>query len=133
PTNIQFVRTVLGHPEFVKGNVYTDFIPDYQKELFADVRQSDEELVEGALGLALLSRPRHPTGPFEQIPFFRLNHAVEQKYKLGEKDVALCFLSETEMEVSLSGQKKRVSISDVSADENGVRYTIEFDGRRWSA
>ncbi|KIH55761.1 putative methylcrotonoyl-CoA carboxylase, alpha subunit, partial [Ancylostoma duodenale] len=133
PTNIQFVRTVLGHPEFVKGNVYTDFIPDYQKELFADVRQSDEELVEGALGLAVLSRPPHPTGPFEQIPFFRLNHAVEQTYKLGEKDVALSFVSESEMEVSLNGKKKKVSISDVSADENGVRYTIEFDGRRWSA
>ncbi|EYC16108.1 hypothetical protein Y032_0034g2801 [Ancylostoma ceylanicum] len=133
PTNIQFVRTVLGHPEFVKGNVYTDFIPDYQKELFADVRQSDEELVEGALGLALLSRPRYPSGPFEQIPFFRLNHAVEQTYKLGEKDVAVSFVSESEMEVSINGQKKSVSISDVTADENGIRYTIEFDGRRWSA
>ncbi|VDO77295.1 unnamed protein product [Heligmosomoides polygyrus] len=42
PTNIQFVRTVLNHPEFMKGNVYTDFIPDHQEELFADVKQSDE-------------------------------------------------------------------------------------------
>ncbi|VDM65229.1 unnamed protein product [Strongylus vulgaris] len=42
PTNIQFVRRVLKHPEFAKGNVYTDFIPDHQKELFAAAEQSDE-------------------------------------------------------------------------------------------
>ncbi|KIH51543.1 Carbamoyl-phosphate synthase L chain, ATP binding domain protein [Ancylostoma duodenale] len=117
PTNIQFVRTVLGHPEFVKGNVYTDFIPDYQKELFADVRQSDELFISQEL-----------VEDYEKILFYPYFLVF-----LGEKDVAVSFVSESEMEVSFNGQKKKVSISDVSADENGVRYTIEFGGRRWSA
>ncbi|KHJ82456.1 hypothetical protein OESDEN_17850, partial [Oesophagostomum dentatum] len=133
PTNIDFVRTVLKHPEFVKGNVYTDFIPDHQKELFAEVKKSDEEIVEGVVGLVLLSRPRHPNGPFEQISFFRVNHAAEQTYKLGDKDAKVSFLSESEMEVSFDGKVKFVTINDVDCDEEGVRYTLESDGHRWKA
>ncbi|WKY04457.1 hypothetical protein Q1695_005451 [Nippostrongylus brasiliensis] len=131
PTNIQFVRTVLKHPEFVKGNVYTDFIPDHQKELFSEEKQSDADLVEGAVGLALLRRPFNPRGPFEQIPFFRLNHAATEVIKLGEKEVTMTFLSANEMEVSFDGQKRAVSLNDVDVDEHGARYTLEMDGGRW--
>ncbi|KAJ1356381.1 hypothetical protein KIN20_014087 [Parelaphostrongylus tenuis] len=106
PTNIQFVRTILRHPEFAKGNVYTDFIPDHQAELFSEVKQSDTELVEGAVGLALLSRPVRPVGPFQQIPFFRVNHAAEVTYKLGEKEVTLSFLKGDIIEVSFGDQKR---------------------------
>ncbi|VDL76925.1 unnamed protein product [Nippostrongylus brasiliensis] len=106
PTNIQFVRTVLKHPEFVKGNVYTDFIPDHQKELFFEEKQSYADLVEGAVGLALLRRPFNPRGPFEQIPA-------------------------NEMEVSFDGQKRAVSLNDVDVDEDGARYTLEMDSSRW--
>ncbi|VDM61927.1 unnamed protein product [Angiostrongylus costaricensis] len=133
PTNIQFVRTILVHPEFAKGNVYTDFIPDYQAELFSEVHQSDEELAEGAIGLALLSRPVHPVGPFQQIPFFRLNHAAQQTYKLGEKEVTLSFLRNDNIEVSFGDQKRCVKHSDVVMNEHSIRYTLEMDGRRWIA
>ncbi|KAK6057987.1 putative methylcrotonoyl-CoA carboxylase, alpha subunit [Cooperia oncophora] len=133
PTNIKFVQTVLRHPEFIKGNVYTDFIPDHQKELFSEVKQSDADLVEGAVGLALLSRPLNPRGPFEHIAFFRVNHPAQQMYKLGEKEVTVTFLSEAELEISFGGQNKRVSLNDVVTDEDGSRYTVEMDGRRWKA
>ncbi|KAE9421048.1 hypothetical protein Angca_008780, partial [Angiostrongylus cantonensis] len=132
PTNIQFVRTILGHPEFAKGNVYTDFIPDYQAELFSVVQQSDT-VAEGAIGLALLSRPLHPVGPFQQIPFFRLNHAAQQTYKLGEKEVILSFLRNDNIEVSFCDQKRCVMLSDVVMDEHSIRYTLEMDGRHWIA
>ncbi|KAK6747922.1 hypothetical protein RB195_000870 [Necator americanus] len=133
PTNIQFVRTVLNHPEFAKGNVYTDFIPDHQKDLFADNKQSEEELVEGAIGLALLSRPRHPSAPFEHISFYRLNHPMEQTYRLGDKDVVVSFLSDLQMEICFDGKRKTVNVSDINSDGGELRYTLEFDGRRWRA
>ncbi|XGW30915.1 hypothetical protein V3C99_009686 [Haemonchus contortus] len=133
PTNIQFVQTVLRHPEFVKGNVYTDFIPDHQEELFSEVKQSNTNLVEGAVGLALLSLPLNPRGPFERISFYRVNHPAEQMYKLGDKEVTVAFLSETELVVSFDDQKKHVSLNDVVKNDDIARYTLEMDGRRWKA
>lgn len=60
PTNIDFVRTVLKHPEFIKvflflrfqysfrdlqGNVYTDFIPDFKDELFTEDKATSEQVL----------------------------------------------------------------------------------------
>ncbi|VDM70045.1 unnamed protein product [Strongylus vulgaris] len=37
------------------------------------------------------------------------------------------------MQVSFDGKIHLVRISNVSADDEGMRYTLEFDGRRWKA
>lgn len=35
-TNIGFIKTVSEHPEFIKGEVETGFIQQYEKDLFKD-------------------------------------------------------------------------------------------------
>ncbi|PIO71526.1 Carbamoyl-phosphate synthase L chain, ATP binding domain protein [Teladorsagia circumcincta] len=92
-----------------------------------------KDIVEGAVGLALLSRPLNPRGPFEHIAFFRVNHPAQQMYKLGEKEVTVTFLSDTELEISFNDQKKRVRLNDVVTHEGGAQYTVEMDGCRWKA
>uniref|UniRef100_A0A0K0CYX1 Methylcrotonoyl-CoA carboxylase subunit alpha, mitochondrial n=1 Tax=Angiostrongylus cantonensis TaxID=6313 RepID=A0A0K0CYX1_ANGCA len=107
PTNIQFVRTILGHPEFAKGNVYTDFIPDYQAELFSEVQQSDTVCL--------------------------FHHLLLRFFNFGEKEVILSFLRNDNIEVSFGDQKRCVMLSDVVMDEHSIRYTLEMDGRHWIA
>lgn len=53
-TNIGFIKTVAEHPEFIKGEVETGFIEQYEKDLFKDPGAPDPTtlaLVASALRL----------------------------------------------------------------------------------
>lgn len=53
-TNIDFLLSLSGHPEFEAGNVHTSFIPQHYDQLFPEVqRPSGEVLCQAALGLLL--------------------------------------------------------------------------------
>ncbi|EPY79783.1 methylcrotonoyl-Coenzyme A carboxylase 1 (alpha) isoform 2-like protein [Camelus ferus] len=53
-TNIDFLLSLSGHPEFEAGNVHTDFIPQHQKELLPGWKATAKEfLCQAALGLIL--------------------------------------------------------------------------------
>ncbi|XP_045358789.1 methylcrotonoyl-CoA carboxylase subunit alpha, mitochondrial isoform X4 [Leopardus geoffroyi] len=53
-TNIDFLLSLSGHPEFEAGNVHTDFIPQHRKELLPSRKATAKELLcQAALGLIL--------------------------------------------------------------------------------
>ncbi|XP_036782591.2 methylcrotonoyl-CoA carboxylase subunit alpha, mitochondrial isoform X2 [Manis pentadactyla] len=53
-TNIDFLLSLAGHPEFEAGNVHTDFIPQHRRELLPSRRAAAKEfLCQAALGLIL--------------------------------------------------------------------------------
>ncbi|XP_045632559.1 methylcrotonoyl-CoA carboxylase subunit alpha, mitochondrial isoform X2 [Ursus americanus] len=53
-TNIDFLLSLSGHPEFEAGNVHTDFIAQHHKELFPSRKATAKEfLCQAALGLIL--------------------------------------------------------------------------------
>ena len=85
--NINFVRTCLQHEEFRRGNVYTDFIPDYEADLLPKTRQrSERSIVEGVCARILLS-PRKNTplgGPFGEASYFRPNHTATFELQLDD-------------------------------------------------
>ncbi|XP_023592594.1 methylcrotonoyl-CoA carboxylase subunit alpha, mitochondrial isoform X1 [Trichechus manatus latirostris] len=56
-TNIDFLLSLSGHPDFEAGNVHTDFIPQHHTELFPAQRATAKELLcQAALGLILKER-----------------------------------------------------------------------------
>ena len=58
-TNIEFLLSLSGHPEFEAGNVTTSFIPQHYADLFPTPRApSGETICQAALGLVLQER-RH--------------------------------------------------------------------------
>ena len=54
-TNIPFIISLCDHPEFIAGNVNTDFIPTHKDKLFefAKKKDVDHEAVCCALGTIL--------------------------------------------------------------------------------
>ena len=52
-TNIQFLTDLAKHPEFAKGNVHTDFIPQYQKDLFPERFTSNSAICQAVMALVL--------------------------------------------------------------------------------
>jgi len=53
-TNIDFLLSLSGHPQFEAGNVHTNFIPQYHDDLFPAKKATPLEVVcQAALGLIL--------------------------------------------------------------------------------
>uniref|UniRef100_A0AAQ4R0U7 Methylcrotonoyl-CoA carboxylase subunit alpha, mitochondrial n=1 Tax=Gasterosteus aculeatus aculeatus TaxID=481459 RepID=A0AAQ4R0U7_GASAC len=68
-TNIDFLLSLSGHPEFEAGNVTTSFIPQHYADLFpAPMTPSGETICQAALGL-LLQEQEHTQGFTQTSPF----------------------------------------------------------------
>lgn len=53
-TNIDFLLSLSGHPQFEAGNVHTNFIPQHHDELFPAKKATPHEVMcQAALGLIL--------------------------------------------------------------------------------
>lgn len=65
-TNIDFLLSLSGHPEFEAGNVSTSFIPQHYADLFPAAKApSGETLCQAALALVL--QERRDTQQFTQL------------------------------------------------------------------
>nr|KAF6475174.1 methylcrotonoyl-CoA carboxylase 1 [Rousettus aegyptiacus] len=98
-TNIDFLYTLSGHPEFEAGNVHTDFIPQHCEELLPSRKPTAKEfLCQAALGLILKEKTdvfkiqsQDPCSPFASSNGRRLNIYYTRNITLrdGENDVTI--------------------------------------------
>uniref|UniRef100_A0A672IKV5 Methylcrotonoyl-CoA carboxylase 1 (alpha) n=1 Tax=Salarias fasciatus TaxID=181472 RepID=A0A672IKV5_SALFA len=75
-TNIDFLLSLSGHPEFEAGNVTTSFIPQHYADLFPAPRAPSGAVVcQAALGLVLQERKQtqNPASPFGSSLGYRNN------------------------------------------------------------
>ncbi|XP_078141708.1 methylcrotonoyl-CoA carboxylase subunit alpha, mitochondrial [Centroberyx gerrardi] len=98
-TNIDFLLSLSGHPEFEAGNVTTSFIPQHYADLFPAPRApSGATLCQAALGLVLQERKRtqeftqtsnDPYSPFGSSSGRRINILFNRSMtlQLGDKKV----------------------------------------------
>lgn len=109
-TNINFLLTLSRHPEFRKGNVHTNFIPNYESELFAKKARNNS-----SVGFAVLAqvfseevhnlKTSEANDPFVRQGSFRINHSLTRNlsYNLDEKtkcDAQVEFLRKNKFKVS---------------------------------
>uniref|UniRef100_A0A673CX82 Methylcrotonoyl-CoA carboxylase subunit alpha, mitochondrial n=1 Tax=Sphaeramia orbicularis TaxID=375764 RepID=A0A673CX82_9TELE len=100
-TNIDFLLSLSGHPEFEAGNVSTSFIPQHYAELFPAPRApSGDTICQAALGLVLQERKHtqefthtsnDPFSPFGSSSGFRLNIQFTRNMtlQLGDKNLLI--------------------------------------------
>lgn len=65
-TNIEFLKTLASHPDFIAGNVETGFIPKHHDALFAAKAMPKEVFSQAALSI-LLSESAAPRDPFSSL------------------------------------------------------------------
>ena len=74
-TNISFLMRLSSHAEFVKGNVYTNFIPDFHQDLFPKSKLDKQRLAKLAIGMVYSelnsNRFKASSNPFQQANSFR--------------------------------------------------------------
>lgn len=95
-TNIDFLLSLSGHPEFEAGNVHTSFIPQHYDQLFPEPKApSKDVLCQAALGLMLKEQlhtqqftasSSDPTSPFGSSSGLRLNVAFRRTINLQQGD-----------------------------------------------
>ncbi|VDK52215.1 unnamed protein product [Anisakis simplex] len=135
-TNVSFVRNVLNHPEFIRGNVYTEFIADHEKDLFGDEGRSKMEKYEGVIASLLFQQNNmisSNSNPYLFNDYFRLNMTAKETVELdGEK---------YELEISnksvniynsnnIDSSKINMIIGEVKRDNDVIWFTIHCDGER---
>lgn len=92
-TNINFLLDLSRHPEFVSGNVHTNFIKDHNSDLFVDNKVSDSILIQAAIATALTDELHDISDALEKDdqfnPFvvesgYRVNYNLERTMKFNE-------------------------------------------------
>jgi len=67
-TNIEFLKTLASHPDFIAGSVETGFIPKHHDELFAASQTPPEVFSQAALSIVLSeSQSPVPADPFTTL------------------------------------------------------------------
>uniref|UniRef100_A0A8C6PAM4 Methylcrotonyl-CoA carboxylase subunit 1 n=1 Tax=Nothobranchius furzeri TaxID=105023 RepID=A0A8C6PAM4_NOTFU len=99
-TNIDFLLSLSGHPEFEAGNVSTSFIPQHYADLFPAPRApSGATICQAALGLVLQERKRtqefiqtttDPFSPFGSSSGWRSNIEFNRNLTLQLGDKKVC-------------------------------------------
>ncbi|KAA0203286.1 hypothetical protein HAZT_HAZT002333, partial [Hyalella azteca] len=105
-TNIEFMLSLLAHPEFVRGNVHTDFIQEHHAALFPDVLVTPVQACQAALAFLLQQRSEITSNAF-----LRVNQPKKSNFMLksGEESLTVA------VEEPPSGQT--LSMSIVGADD----------------
>ncbi|KAI9499591.1 carbamoyl-phosphate synthase L chain, ATP binding domain-containing protein [Zychaea mexicana] len=127
-TNIGFVKRVAEHPEFIKGEVETGFIPDYEKDLLKPPAAPSAETLATAANAIRLSEiaqtqanAKDPYNPWSTLhQTFRLNMRDTRTVTfVDSKD------SDKQYKVEITTQDKgdAVDIKVVSADDGSVLKT----------
>ncbi|KAJ8418835.1 hypothetical protein AAFF_G00003340 [Aldrovandia affinis] len=133
-TNIDFLLSLSGHPEFEAGNVHTSFIPLHHAQLFPPAQDPPRELLcQAALGLLLRERDNTRAyraqsndqySPFASSNGRRVNvlYTRNLALQLGEKkvDVAVTYCPDGTYSMEMGGEVFQVS--GELEEEEGTSY-----------
>ncbi|CEG76143.1 Putative 3-methylcrotonyl-CoA carboxylase alpha subunit [Rhizopus microsporus] len=128
-TNISFIKTVCEHPEFIKGEVETGFIQQYEKDLFKDMQAPDPTtlaLAANALRLkeieAVKKSTSDPYSPWNTLPnAFRLNN-------INSKTFSFTFNDESyDIAVSANAQKPELVDLEVKKGNESIKKFTAVD------
>uniref|UniRef100_A0AC35TH11 Methylcrotonoyl-CoA carboxylase subunit alpha, mitochondrial n=1 Tax=Rhabditophanes sp. KR3021 TaxID=114890 RepID=A0AC35TH11_9BILA len=125
-TNIDFVKNVVRHEQFIQGNVYTDFIGDNEKVLFSEPEKTKENYLEAAIGSILLSQVPKLSSPFSQADWFRMNHSVKKSINLKDKKIDIELVGKDQLNVTFDGKVHSVNLKEVKLSQNDQYKAIEF-------
>lgn len=137
-TNINFLLDLSRHPEFVSGNVHTNFIKDHNSELFVDNKVSDSILIQAAITTALTDELHDISDALEKDdqfnPFvvesgYRVNYNLEKTMKFNEDCVVkIKYLRPEEYQVSVNDGEWKYVRGTITVDSNKLLLNCKIDG-----
>eukprot|EP01061_Rhynchopus_euleeides_P024900 TRINITY_DN4011_c0_g1_i1.p1 TRINITY_DN4011_c0_g1~~TRINITY_DN4011_c0_g1_i1.p1 ORF type:complete len:716 (+),score=359.79 TRINITY_DN4011_c0_g1_i1:66-2150(+) len=131
PTNIEFLRTSVTHPEFAAGQVTTDFIKNNEEVLLHRKLLTTREFAMGVIGSVAseleANKGKAALGPFSEATFFRISSNYSRVFSFmqrGERvEVLLRNIGNGLMEVTVGEETAEVQV--VSLDPKHVVASID--------
>ncbi|WP_326829815.1 ATP-grasp domain-containing protein [Streptosporangium sp. NBC_01810] len=124
PTNIAFLRALIGHPAVVAGDLDTGLVERHLDELVAREGVPDDVLAAAALVLHHEHVPAGPADPWDVPDGWRLGEAAWTVYRLesrdGVRELRVRGLPASGAEVLLSADLSADVSGDVSGDGAGA-------------
>ncbi|KAG8516051.1 Methylcrotonoyl-CoA carboxylase subunit alpha, mitochondrial [Galemys pyrenaicus] len=140
-TNIDFLLSLAGHPEFEAGNVHTNFIPQHQEELLPSRKATAKELLcQAALGLILKEKTMSDAfriqtqdqySPFAFSSGRRLNNCYTRNMTLrdGKNDVAIAVSYNRDGSYSMQIEDKTFQVlGDLYVEDNSTYLKCSVNG-----
>ncbi|KAM8874911.1 methylcrotonoyl-CoA carboxylase subunit alpha, mitochondrial isoform 2-T2 [Spinachia spinachia] len=133
-TNIDFLLSLSGHPEFEAGNVTTSFIPQHYADLFpAPSAPSGETICQAALGLLLQEREHthefthtsaEPFSPFGCSNGWRNNIKFNRNMtlQLGDKTVDVVVIYNKDCSYSMQVGEEVYHVTGEVETDGGVSF-----------
>ncbi|GAB6018588.1 Methylcrotonoyl-CoA carboxylase subunit alpha, mitochondrial, variant 2 [Chamberlinius hualienensis] len=118
-TNINFLLDLAGHPEFQQGHVHTDFIPQFNKDLFTEKPIDDHLLCQAVLAISLN----------ESIKDNRDSSKTDDKYSpffLGDRKR---FNTSRNKKLSLNAADKKLDVTVTYSNKDNI--TVESEGKKY--
>ena len=134
-TNIPFLMKLSSHPEFVKGNVYTNFIPDFYEDLFPRAQLDKQRLAKLAIGLIYSELDlSQSTDPFVKLRSFRSLDLTQNQTTINlinpdtQESIAISvqFRSNQKFDVTIDNEKFENISAALNSHSNEIQ--IDFDG-----
>ncbi|XP_072035077.1 methylcrotonoyl-CoA carboxylase subunit alpha, mitochondrial-like isoform X2 [Amphiura filiformis] len=144
-TNIRFLDDVAKHPEFRLGNVHTDFIPQFESELFPDhSARSSITLCQAALGLILHEQRSSmqesllsgdPFSPFSSSSGVRVNENLTRNVVFNDGadsqiEVFATYLPDGSYTMKIGGKTHTVVGRITESDGNAMHLLSTIDGEK---
>lgn len=141
-TNVNFLLDLASHPEFMVGNVHTNFIKDHYETLFRKEEPSEAQICQASLATVLLDKEledldsisrRDQYNPFIVESNFRINYQGEKNVKLRFKDddllVKIKFNDSNNLSISCDdGKTWHAAFGNISQVNNGRILNSTIDG-----
>ncbi|XP_022912836.2 methylcrotonoyl-CoA carboxylase subunit alpha, mitochondrial [Onthophagus taurus] len=142
-TNVNFLLDLSRHPEFMAGNVHTNFIRDHNDTLFKKDREIKETTIFGAALSIILTdelklkeeanQKNDNFNPFVVESGFRVNHDLSKTIKLKQKEKEILVQVKTKgnfcYDVSIDGGKTWKSTKiDHEKEDNKLMMIIDING-----
>ncbi|XP_053376070.1 methylcrotonoyl-CoA carboxylase subunit alpha, mitochondrial-like [Mercenaria mercenaria] len=144
-TNIQFLSDLAKHPEFMKGNVHTDFIPQFSQDLFPERVTSTTAVCQAAVAMVLqqaqkvkelAKNTQDPFSPFWMCTATRVNQNPTRWINLldGDKELKIEVITNLDATytVNFAGQSYTVSAS-LKQSEDRTNILTVIDGVKTQA
>ncbi|RUO43944.1 3-methylcrotonyl-CoA carboxylase [Aliidiomarina taiwanensis] len=128
-TNTDYLHRIASHKEFVKGNVSTHFIDDYQTDL--ELRSNPEAETDALAVIAVraaLLKNKPADSPWTRLQGWQMNGPSQQQVQLhvGQDFQNLTVEQTTEGYYLPSLGRTVVLIDDTQVSVNGLRFSAHF-------
>ncbi|KAJ8934193.1 hypothetical protein NQ314_013510 [Rhamnusium bicolor] len=141
-TNVNFLLDLAKHPEFMAGNVHTNFIRDHYDSLFRDDTPNEILLIQASLTMILTDRIAEINeavsrddqyNPFVVESTFRINHEHSRNIKLKFKDkdfiTIIKYANNSEYRISCDGGKSSYIVNgEISKSNNKLTLNCTING-----